>query len=699
MSRQFAIEDTRNIGIMAHIDAGKTTLTERILFFTGRTHRLGEVDQGTAVMDWMTQERERGITITSAATTCVWHGKSINIIDTPGHVDFTVEVERSLRVLDAAIAVFCGVGGVEPQSETVWRQADRYHVPRVAFVNKLDRVGSDFDRVVRMIRERLGARAVPVQLPIMIGDVFQGLLDLVENRFILYSEEGQSTRAEVQEIPRDLAERAAAARQALIEEVAEFSDELAECYLEGRDIDVRLLKAAIRKGTIAHQIVPVFGGSAFKVKGVRLLLDGIIDYLPSPGDRPPVEGMDPANEKTLSRAPSDDEPFCALAFKVATDPFVGRLVFFRVYSGVLDSNAAVLNPRIGKHDRVGRVVRMHSNKREELEHVYAGQIAASVGLKRVHTGDTMCDSKHPIVLESMTFPEPVMSVAIEPRTRAEEEKLNAALGSLADEDPTFRMKVDEETGQTLISGMGELHLEILTDRLLREFKLQARIGKPQVSYRETVTRVGEARGQFIRQTGGKNHFADLLVRVAPGESGSGFTFADELPAGLVPPALVQAARAGARDSMEGGVLAGYPVVDVKVTLVDGSYREDESDEMAFRAAGSIGCREALRAAGPQLLEPMMEVEVVVPEDYMGDVIADINARRGRVTGMAPRGDVQIVDATVPLAKMFGYVGDLRSLSQGRAVFTMQFAHYEPVPETVAQQMIAPGLAPGLESTG
>jgi elongation factor G len=699
VDRQYAIEDTRNIGIMAHIDAGKTTLTERVLFFTGRTHRLGEVDDGTAVMDWMTQERERGITITSAATTCVWRERAINIIDTPGHVDFTVEVERSLRVLDSAIAVFCGVGGVEPQSETVWHQADKYRVPRIAFVNKLDRVGSDFDRVVEMMRKRLGANPLPMQIPVKMGDVFQGLIDLVEKRFVLYVDEGPATRVEYEEIPRDLVGQAEEARQHLIEEVAESSDELAEAYLESGEVDVALLKAAIRRGTIDNQFVPVFGGSAFKVKGVRLLLDAIVDYLPSPADRLPVEGINPKTDKVEKRAPLDDEPFAALAFKVMTDPFVGRLVFFRVYSGTLKTGASVLNARTGKQDRVGRVVQMHSNKREEVQQVYAGHIAASVGLKRVSTGDTLCEAKHPILLESMAFPEPVMSVAIEPRSRAEEEKLEGALASLADEDPSFRIKVDEETGQTIISGMGELHLEVLTDRLVREFKVEARVGKPQVSYRETVTQEVETRGQFIRQTGGKNHHADLLLRIEPNGAGEGHAFEEAVTPDVIPAAFRPAIRDGVRDALECGVLAGYPVVDVRTTLVGGSYHEEDSDEMAFRAAAAIGCRDGLRQAGPQLLEPMMSVEVRVPEDYMGDVINDINTRRGRVTGMEPHGDAQIVQATVPLAQMFGYVGDLRSLTQGRAVFTMQFARYEPVPESVTQQLIAPGFASRMESAG
>jgi elongation factor G len=687
VARQFSIERTRNIGIMAHIDAGKTTLTERILFYTGRIHRAGEVHEGTTTMDWMEQERERGITITSAATTTVWNKHAINIIDTPGHVDFTVEVERSLRVLDGAIAVFCGVGGVEPQSETVWRQADKYAIPRIAFVNKLDRVGSDFDFVVRMIRERLGARPVTVQIPVMMGDIFQGLIDLVEMQFVAYVEEGTNVRPEPQTIPKDLLAKADAARHTLLDEVAEFSDELMAAYLEGGTLDPALLRGAIRRGTLANKIVPVFGGSAFKHKGVRLLLDGVVDYLPSPADVPPVTGKHPSKDTDEVRRPSDDEPFSGLAFKVMTDPFVGRLVFLRVYSGTLASGSSLLNATTQKSERLGRLVRMHANKREEVEEAHAGQIVAGVGLRRVSTGDTLCDPQHPILLEKMHFPEPVISVAIEPKTKADEEKLGSALQKLAEEDPTFQIKTDEDSGQTIISGMGELHLEILTDRMLREFRVEASVGKPQVAYRETITQTVEHRERYVKQTGGHGQYGDVTIRLEP-NPGTAFTFVDKIVGGAIPREYVTATHRGVLDSLETGVLAGFPVVDVKVTLVDGSYHEVDSSEMAFRVTGMRAMKAALQQASPQLLEPVMEVEVVVPEEYMGEVISDLSSRRGRITGMFRRGDAQIVVAHVPLAAMFGYATDLRSVSQGRAVYTMQFARYEAVPEGVAQAVVS-----------
>jgi elongation factor G len=672
---------------MAHIDAGKTTLTERILFYTGRIHRAGEVHDGTATMDWMEQERERGITITSAATTTVWEKHSINIIDTPGHVDFTVEVERSLRVLDGAIAVFCGVGGVEPQSETVWRQADKYAVPRIAFVNKLDRVGSDFDFVVRMMRERLGARPVPVQIPIKMGDLFQGLIDLVEMEFFVYVEEAAHTTVVKEPIPKDLATRAEEARHAMLDEIAEFSDELTAAYLEGAEITPALIKAAIRRGTIANKIVPVFGGSAFKHKGVRLLLDGVIDYLPSPADVPPVVGHEPSKETEEVRRPTDDEPFAALAFKVMTDPFVGRLVFIRIYSGRIESGSTVWNSGTQKAERLGRLVRMHANKREDVEEAYAGQIVAAVGLRRLSTGDTLSAPDHEIVLESMHFPEPVISVAIEPKTKADEEKLAAALQKLAEEDPTFRIKVDEDSGQTIISGMGELHLDIITDRMRREFRVEASVGKPQVAYRETITRVLEHRERYVKQTGGHGQYGDVSIRVEP-NPGHGYVFIDKIVGGVIPREYIPAVQKGVHDGLDSGVLAGFPVVDVKVTLVDGSYHDVDSSEMAFRVAGQRAIREALTKASPQLLEPIMEVEVVLPEEYMGEVISDLSSRRGRITGMFRRGDAQVVVAHVPLAAMFGYATDLRSASQGRAVYTMQFARYEAVPEGVAQTLVS-----------
>ena len=687
MPRQFSIEKTRNIGIMAHIDAGKTTLTERILFYTGRIHRAGEVHEGTTTMDWMEQERERGITITSAATTTVWDKHAINIIDTPGHVDFTVEVERSLRVLDGAIAVFCGVGGVEPQSETVWRQADKYGIPRIAFVNKLDRVGSDFDFVVRMIRERLGAHPVPVQIPVMMGDIFQGIIDLVSMQFVAYIEEGTIIRPEAQPIPKDLIAKADAARHTLLDSVAEFSDELMAAYLEGGPLDPVLLRGAIRRGTMASKIVPVFGGSAFKHKGVRLLLDGVVDYLPSPADVRPVVGRHPTHEGEEVRRPSDDEPFSGLAFKVMTDPFVGRLVFLRVYSGTLASGATLLNATTQKNERLGRLVRMHANKREEVDEAHAGQIVAGVGLRRVSTGDTLCDPDHPILLESMHFPEPVISVAIEPKTKADEEKLATALQKLAEEDPTFQIRTDEDSGQTIISGMGELHLEILTDRMLREFRVEASVGKPQVAYRETITQTIEHRERYVKQTGGHGQYGDVKIRLEP-NPGGGFVFIDKIVGGAIPREYIQPIHRGVRDSLESGMLAGFPVVDVKITLLDGSYHEVDSSEMAFRVTGMRAMREALQRANPQLLEPIMEVEVVVPEEYMGEVISDLSARRGRITGMFRRGDVQVVVAHVPLAAMFGYATDLRSASQGRAVYTMQFARYEAVPEGVAQAVVS-----------
>jgi elongation factor G len=688
VARQYPIEKTRNIGIMAHIDAGKTTLTERILFYTGRIHRAGEVHEGTATMDWMEQERERGITITSAATTTVWNKHSINIIDTPGHVDFTVEVERSLRVLDGAIAVFCGVGGVEPQSETVWRQADKYGIPRIAFVNKLDRVGSDFDFVVRMIRDRLGAHPVPVQIPVKMGDLFQGLIDLVEMQFIVYFEEGGQTRIEVEPIPKDLVAKADEARHELLDSVAEFSDDLMHAYVDGKTITPELLKPAIRRGTLAGKIVPVFGGSAFKHKGVQKLLDGVVDYLPAPSDIPPVKGLHPTKEGVEEvRRPSDDEPFSGLAFKVMTDPFVGRLVFVRIYSGTLTSGSSILNATTDKSERLGRLVRMHANKREDVEEVYAGQIVAAVGLRRVSTGDTLCDGDHPVVLESMHFPEPVISVAIEPKTKSDEEKLATALQKLAEEDPTFRIRVDEESGQTIISGMGELHLEIITDRMLREFKVEATVGKPQVSYRETITRTVEHRERYVKQTGGHGQYGDVSIRLEP-NAGHGYQFVDKIVGGAIPREYIPAVQKGVHDALESGILAGFPVVDVKVTLYDGSYHDVDSSEMAFRMAGSKAVREALTKAGPQLLEPIMEVEVVLPEEYMGEVISDLSSRRGRITGMFRRGDAQVVVAHVPLAQMFGYATDVRSASQGRAVYTMQFARYEAVPEGVAQTLVS-----------
>ena len=687
MGKRYPLEKIRNIGIMAHIDAGKTTTTERILFYTGKLHRMGEVHEGSATMDWMEQEKERGITITSAATTCIWNNHRINIIDTPGHVDFTAEVERSLRVLDGAVALFCAVGGVEPQSETVWRQADKYGVPRIAFVNKMDRIGADFYNVVEMIKLRLGARPVPVQIPLGEGDLFTGLVDLVKMKAVIYDETTLGTKWIEQEIPRDLTTRVEEYRNNLLEVASEFDDQLMEKYLEGQEISEDELKAAIRKGTLRNEIVPVLLGSAFKNKGIQRLLDAIIDYLPSPLDVPPVTGIDPRSEKPVTRKVSDDEPFTALAFKIMTDPYVGKLTYFRVYSGTAKAGSYVYNANSGKKERLGRILYMHANHREDVQEVSSGDIAAAVGLKFTRTGDTLCDPKKPIILESMKFPEPVISVAIEPKSKADQEKLNEALSKLSDEDPTFRVATDQETGQALISGMGELHLEIIVDRLLREFKVGARVGRPQVAYKETITEAVKTEGKFIRQSGGKGQYGHVVIEVEPNEKGKGFEFENKIVGGVIPKEFIPAVKLGVEDALKNGVLAGYPVVDVKVRLVDGSYHEVDSSEMAFRIAGSIATRDALKKAKPILLEPIMEVEVVVPEEYLGDVIGDLNSRRGKVAGILPRKDAQVVEAFVPLSEMFGYATALRSLTQGRAVYTMQFDHYDVLPENIAQQII------------
>ncbi len=687
MAKRYPLEKIRNIGIMAHIDAGKTTTTERILFYTGKLHRMGEVHEGSATMDWMEQEKERGITITSAATTCIWNNHRINIIDTPGHVDFTAEVERSLRVLDGAVALFCAVGGVEPQSETVWRQADKYGVPRIAFVNKMDRIGADFYNVVEMIKLRLGARPVPVQIPLGEGDLFTGLVDLIKMKAVIYDETTLGTKWIEQEIPRDLTDRVEEYRNNLLEVASEFDDHLMEKYLENQEIGEDELKKAIRKGTLANEIVPVLLGSAFKNKGIQRLLDAIIDYLPSPLDVPPVTGIDPRSEKPVTRKVSDDEPFTALAFKIMTDPYVGKLTYFRVYSGVAKAGSYVYNANSGKKERLGRILYMHANHREDVQEVSSGDIAAAVGLKFTRTGDTLCDPKKPIILESMKFPEPVISVAIEPKSKADQDKLNEALAKLSDEDPTFRVATDEETGQTLISGMGELHLEIIVDRLLREFKVGARVGRPQVAYKETITRPVKTEGKFIRQSGGKGQYGHVVIEVEPNEKGAGFEFENKIVGGVIPREFIPAVKLGVEDALKNGVLAGYPVVDVKVRLVDGSYHEVDSSEMAFRIAGSIATKDALKKANPILLEPIMEVEVVVPEEYLGDVIGDLNSRRGKVAGILPRKDAQVVEAFVPLSEMFGYATALRSLTQGRAVYTMQFDHYDVLPENIAQQII------------
>jgi len=684
MARATELARVRNIGIMAHIDAGKTTLTERILYYTGRIHRMGEVHEGAATMDWMDQERERGITITSAATTTFWKEHRINIIDTPGHVDFTVEVERSLRVLDGAIAVFCGVGGVEPQSETVWRQADKYGVPRIAFVNKMDRVGSDFDNAVQMMRERLGARPVPVQIPVKLDETFQGVIDLIREVYFFWADDAPDTQPEELPVPRDLAERVAEARGKLLEAAADVDDDFAHHYLEGTAFTEADVKNALRKGSLSGKLVPVFAGSAFKNKGVKLLLDGVIDYLPSPMDVPPT----PAHRdgETIALPAKDDGPFAALAFKIMTDKYVGKLTFFRVYSGTLEKGSQVLNATRGTTERVGQIVAMHADKREDLDEVRAGDIAAVVGMKRVTTGDTITDKAHPMLLEEMHFPEPVMSVAIEPRSKADEDNLQKALTKLSEEDPTFHVRVNEETGQTLIQGMGELHLEILVERMRREFGVDANVGKPQVAYRETITKKVVERARFIRQTGGKGQYGDVEVRLEP--IASGFEFENKIVGGAVPREFIPSVERGLREAMESGVLAGYPLVGIKATLLDGSFHDVDSSEIAFRVAGSMAMRQGAEKAGPKLLEPIMEVEVVVPEDYLGDVLGDLNAKRGRIAGMFVRSDAQVIAATVPLSEMFGYVNRLRSLTQGRGVFTMQFSRYEPLPEALESQLVS-----------
>ncbi|HEX5194778.1 MAG TPA: elongation factor G [Solirubrobacteraceae bacterium] len=691
MPRKFTLEKTRNIGIMAHIDAGKTTTTERILYYTGRTYKIGEVHEGAAVMDWMEQEQERGITITSAATTASWKDHRINIIDTPGHVDFTVEVERSLRVLDGAIALFDSVAGVEPQSETVWRQADKYHVPRIAYINKMDRIGADFDRGVQTMIDRLGAHPVPVQLPIGAEADFTGIVDLVENVAIIYKDE-LGKEQEITEIPAHLADAAAAAREHLLEEVSQYDDELLEMILEDQEIPVSRLKAAIREATLKIQMTPVLCGSSFKNKGVQPLLDAVIDYLPSPLDVPPVEGLEPVKGSDNGGEPahrdaSDDEPFAALAFKIMADPYVGKLTYFRVYSGKLAAGSRVLNVTTGRTERVGRLLMMHANEREELEEVYAGDIAAGVGIKQVVTGDTLAAPDKPIKLETITFPEPVIKVAIEPKTKADQEKMSVALGRLAEEDPTFQVATNEETGQTEISGMGELHLEILVDRMMREFKVEANVGRPQVSYRETIRGHAEkVEGRFVRQTGGSGQYGIVYLDIEPAP-GEGFDFVNKIKGGAVPTEFIPAVEKGVEDALENGPRAGYPVVDVRVTLQDGKYHDTDSSEIAFRVAGSIGAKAALQRAKPVLLEPIFAVEVVTPEEFMGDVIGDLNRRRGHVHGMEPRGNAQVVTAYVPLAEMFGYATDVRSNTQGRATYTMQFERYDEVPPNIAEKIV------------
>ncbi|SHH51124.1 elongation factor G [Tepidibacter thalassicus] len=685
MPRKFPLERTRNIGIMAHIDAGKTTTTERILFYTGVTRKIGETHEGASQMDWMEQEKERGITITSAATTCQWKDHRINIIDTPGHVDFTVEVERSLRVLDGAVAVFCAKGGVEPQSENVWRQADNYGVPRIAFVNKMDRTGADFFNVIEMMKDRLGANAVAIQIPIGNEDTFTGIVDLVEMNARIYKDD-LGKDIEVTEIPDELKDQAEEYREKLVEAVAETDEELMMRYLEGEEISNEELKAAIRKATIACELNPVLCGSAYKNKGVQLLLDAVIDYMPAPVDIPAIKGVLPDGEEDERHA-SDDEPFSALAFKIMADPFVGKLAFFRVYSGVLNGGSYVLNSTKNKKERIGRILQMHANSREEISEVYAGDIAAAVGLKDTTTGDTLCDPNHPIILESMEFPEPVISVAIEPQSKAAQEKMGIALQKLAEEDPTFRVRTDEETGQTIISGMGELHLEIIVDRLLREFKVEANVGAPQVAYRETITKEVDVEYKYAKQSGGRGQYGHVKIKVRPREAGAGYEFINSIVGGAIPKEYIGPVDAGIQGAMEAGVVAGYPVVDVEVELYDGSYHEVDSSEMAFKVAASMAFKDAMKKANAVLLEPYFKVEVVTPEDYMGDVIGDLNSRRGRIEGMEARAGAQVINAYVPLAEMFGYATTLRSITQGRATYTMIFDHYEQVPAGVAKKII------------
>ena len=673
---------------MAHIDAGKTTTTERILYYTGVTYKMGEVHEGTAVMDWMVQEQERGITITSAATTCLWKGYKINIIDTPGHVDFTVEVERSLRVLDGAVAVFDVVAGVEPQSETVWRQADRYGVPRIALMNKMDRVGADFPASVRSMVERLGAKPVPVQIPLGAEHGFLGSVDLVKMKAIYYKDETLGADYTVEEIPADLVEDAKKAREQMIEALADIDNNIMEKYLGGGEITEDEIKAALRHGTVELKLTPVICASSFKNRGVQQILDAIVDYLPSPDEVPPVEGVAPGNGKVIKRSANDKEPFSALAFKVVADPFVGQLTYLRVYSGLLSAGSTVLNSTKGTKERIGRLLKMHANKREELKEVRAGDIVAAVGLKNTLTGDTLCDIKEPVVLESMEFPEPVISVAIEPKTKIDQEKLSQALAKLAQEDPTFKVTADAETGQTIISGMGELHLEIIVDRLLREFKVSGNVGRPHVAYRETIRIASKAEGRFVRQSGGRGQYGHVVIEIEPGEVGKGFDFQNKIVGGTIPREYITPVQRGIKEAMDSGVLAGYPVVDIKATLYDGSFHEVDSSEIAFKIAGSMAFREASKKAKPVLLEPVMSVEVVTPEEYMGDVIGDLNSRRGKIREMTRRGAVQVVKATVPLSDMFGYATDLRSKTQGRATFTMQFSRYEEVPKTISDRIIA-----------
>ncbi len=689
MARSHPLERVRNIGIMAHIDAGKTTTTERILYYTGRVHRMGEVHDGAATMDWMEQEKERGITITASAISCEWKNHKVNIIDTPGHVDFTVEVERSLRVLDGAVAVFCAVGGVEPQSETVWRQADKYRVPRIAFVNKMDRVGADYRAVVDAIRNRLGAKPIPLYIPMGQGEMFTGIIDLLSMRSYVYHEESHGMTFDEIEIPASLKDVARDARTELIEAIADHSDDLMERYLSGAEISVAEIKQVIRQATCDLSVVPVICGSAFKNKGVQRLLDAVVDYLPSPLDIPPIEGheMGAKDEGKVQRRAADDEPIAALAFKIMTGPYVGRLTFFRVYSGVVTSGQTLLNTNVDKRERIGRLLEMHANKREEVQAVHAGDIAAAVGLKYTKTGHTLCDENHALLLESMDFPDPVIAVAIEPASKADSDKLGLSLTKLAEEDPTFRIRQDEETGQTIIAGMGELHLEIIVDRLIREFKVEARVGKPEVAYRETLKKVASVNHRYVKQTGGKGQYAHVKIDVGPAEPGKGLEFVNAIKGGVIPNEYIPAVEKGVRDATDNGILAGYPIVDVRVVLKDGSYHDVDSSEMAFRICAAQAFRECARHADPAILEPLMDVEVVVPSEYVGDVIGDLNARRGHIAGTVLRSDAQVVAAQVPLSNMFGYATALRSATQGRAIYSMQFARYVEVPKKIAEEII------------
>ena len=687
MARSHPLDRYRNIGIMAHIDAGKTTTTERILYYTGKSYKIGEVHEGSAAMDWMEQEQERGITITSAATACEWKGHRINIIDTPGHVDFTVEVERSLRVLDGAVGVFCAVGGVEPQSETVWRQADKYGVPRIAFVNKMDRIGANFESVVGQIRSKLGKNAVPLQLPIGAEDKFKGVIDLVQMKALVFKDESLGAKYDIEEIPADLRAEAESYREKMVESIAESHDELLEKYLAGETLEVGELKAALRDATIHQKITPVLCGTAFKNKGVQPLLDAVVDYLPSPVDIPPVKGINPDDESFMERRASDDEPFAALVFKIMTDPFVGQLAFFRVYSGRVETGTSVLNSTKGNTERVGRLLQMHANKREEIKEVRAGDIGAAVGLRSVTTGDTICDPKNAIILETMSFPEPVIAVAIEPKTKGDQEKMGVALAKLMQEDPTFKVHTDPETNQTIIRGMGELHLEIIVDRMVREFNVGANVGKPQVAYREAITRKSEAEGKFVRQSGGKGQYGHVKMRFEPMSEG-GFEFVNEIVGGSVPKEFIKPTEQGIKEALERGIVAGYPMTGVRAILYDGSYHDVDSSEMAFKIAGSMAFQEGAKRANPILMEPIMDVEVVTPEDYAGDVMGDLSRRRGKIQQMEERAGAKVIRAHVPLSEMFGYATQVRSMSQGRASYTMQFLAYEPAPKNVAEEVIS-----------